>query len=452
MHFTPFEIEETRRMFQEQHLDVRTVTVGISLYDCVSDSLNVFADRVYDKIHRVAGQIRKCAQDIESIYGVPIVNTRVSLTPLALVSARACNSVDDFCNLARRIDEAATSIGIDFIGGCSALVHKGTTEQDDRLIAALPEMLAETKRLCASLSLASSAAGINVDAVVAAARVILKSAKLGGYHAPSRFVGFANVPDDNPFMAGAFHGVGEGESAVHVGVSGPGAVLAAVRAFPDAPLHILADAIKRTAFKITRLGQLVANEAARRLQIPAGIVDLSLAPTPTIGDSVARILESIGVAVCGAPGTTMALALLNTAIKKGGMMASTNVGGLSGSFLPVSEDEGMAAAVASGILKLEKLEALTSVCSVGLDMIAVPGDISEETLAGIIGDEMAIGVVNHKTTAVRIIPAEGKKPGEWIHIGGLLGEAPVMAISQCDQTPLVKRGGRIPPPITAFKN
>ncbi len=451
MHFTPFEIEETRRMFQEQHLDVRTVTVGISLYDCVSHSLSVFIDRVYEKMQRVAGNIRACAQEIESLYGIPIINTRVSLTPLALVSAGACTSVEDLCLLGERVDEAAQAIGIDFVGGFSALLHKDMTDHDTLFVESIPQVLTRSTCLCSSLSLAHSSSGINVDAVYATADLILKASKAGPL-GPARFVGFANVPDDNPFMAGAFHGVGEGESAVHVGVSGPGAVLATVREYPDAPLHILADKIKRTAFKITRLGQLVADEAARRLGINAGIVDLSLAPTPVVGDSVARILESIGVSVCGAPGTTMALSLLNTAIKKGGMMASTNVGGLSGSFLPVSEDEGMAEAVAKGVLTLQKLEALTSVCSVGLDMIAVPGDISVGTLAGIIGDEMAIGVVNHKTTAIRIVPAKDKKVGDWVHLGGLLGEAPVIDVTNFPETKLFSRGGRVPPPITAFRN
>ncbi|MBQ1245730.1 MAG: PFL family protein [Clostridia bacterium] len=447
------DILETIQMIREENLDIRTVTMGISLFDCVSDDGNRLCDNIYDKITRKAEHLVATGQDIEKKYGIPIVNKRVSVTPISLVAGNM--SPDVFLKLAHTLQRAADTVGINFIGGYSALVHKGMTQGDRNLISVIPEALAETQMVCSSVNVATTKAGINMDAIRLMGSTIKRAAALTADRNSigcAKLVVFANVPEDNPFMAGAFHGVGEPDTVINVGVSGPGVVSAAIRRAGDVDLSGLADVIKKTAFKITRVGQLVASEAAKRLDVPFGIIDLSLAPTPAIGDSVARILEEMGLECCGAHGTTAALAMLNDAVKKGGVMASSHVGGLSGAFIPVSEDEGMIAAVERGALSLEKLEAMTAVCSVGLDMIAIPGDVSEEIICGIIADEISIGVANTKTTAVRVIPAYGKKEGESVSFGGLLGPAPVMSVRPYSPAKFISRGGRVPAPIHSLKN
>lgn len=447
------DVLETINMIREENLDIRTITMGISLWDCVSEDVDRFCDKIYDKITTRAEKLVVTGNDIEKMYGIPIVNKRVSVTPISLVGGAA--SPEGYLKIAHTLQRAANTLGINFIGGFSALVQKGMTEGAKNLIAILPEALAETQNVCSSVNVASTKAGINMDAIALMGSTIKRAAYLTRDEnsiACAKLVVFANVPEDNPFMAGAFCGVGEPEAAINVGVSGPGVVASAIRRAGDCNLSELADVIKKTAFKITRVGQLVANEAARRLDTPFGIVDLSLAPTPAIGDSVAHILEGMGLESCGAHGTTAALAMLNDAVKKGGVMASSHVGGLSGAFIPVSEDAGMIAAVERGALNLEKLEAMTAVCSVGLDMIAVPGDTPEDVINGIIADEISIGVVNTKTTAVRLIPAYGKNAGESVEFGGLLGRAPIMAINTYSPSQFIRRGGRIPAPIHSLKN
>ena len=447
------EILSTIEMIDHQHLDVRTITMGISLLDCTSDSVEVTAKKIYDKITRLAKDLVKVGEDIEREFGIPIVNKRISVTPIGIVAA-SCKETD-YTPIAKALDAAAKECGVNFIGGFSALVHKGMTKGDINLINSIPSALAETERVCSSVSVASTKAGINMDAVALMGRIIKKTAQMTadthGFGC-AKLVIFANPVEDNPFMAGAFHGVSEGECVINVGVSGPGVVYHALQKCKGQPFDVIAETIKKTAFKITRMGQLVAQEASKRLGVPAGIVDLSLAPTPEKGDSVARILEEMGLEVCGTHGTTAALAMLNDAVKKGGVMASNHVGGLSGAFIPVSEDEGMIEAVQKGGLHLDKLEAMTCVCSVGLDMIAVPGETSAETLSAIIADEAAIGVVNTKTTAVRIIPAIGKKIGETVEFGGLLGTAPVMPVHEFSSADFIMRGGRIPAPMHSLKN
>ena len=447
------EIIETIRMIGVQHLDIRTITMGISLRDCAAEDGAAARRRIYDKICRLARDLVKVGEAIEVEYGIPIINKRISVTPIAMVAESS--GEEDYVPFARTLDEAAAAVGVNFIGGFSALVHKGFTHGDTRLVGSIARALAETERVCASVNVATTKAGINMDAVRQMGEVIRRAAELTASRdslACAKLVVFANAVEDNPFMAGAFHGWGEPECAINVGVSGPGVIKAALEKCRGADFDTVAETIKRTAFKITRMGQLVAREASRRLGVPFGIVDISLAPTPAVGDSVARILEELGLECCGAPGTTAALALLNDAVKKGGTMASSHVGGLSGAFIPVSEDEGMIHAVEVGALNIEKLEALTSVCSVGLDMIAVPGDTSAETLAAIIADEAAIGVINNKTTAVRIIPAIGKCVGDTVEFGGLLGRAPVMAVSRFSSREFIARGGRIPAPIHSLRN
>lgn len=447
------DILETINMVKEENLDIRTVTMGISLLDCASDDPQKAAERVYDKITKKAERLVPVAEQIEKEYGIPIINKRVSVTPVSLIGGRYTE--EDYINFAKALDKAADTLGINFIGGYGALVQKGFTEADKKLIASIPEALAQTGKVCSSVNVASTKAGINMDAVAMMGKIIKKAAYLTRDNdciGCAKFVVFANVPEDNPFMAGAFHGVGEAECVINVGVSGPGVVSSAVERAGDCDFSTLAETIKRTSFKITRMGQLVAREASKRLDVPFGIVDLSLAPTPAVGDSVARILEDMGLQTCGACGTTAALALLNDAVKKGGVMASSHVGGLSGAFIPVSEDAGMIAAAESGALSIEKLEAMTAVCSVGLDMIAVPGDTSEDVISALIADEISIGVANTKTTAVRVIPAYGKKAGDSVSFGGLLGAAPVMKISTLSPAKFIARGGRIPAPIHSLKN
>ncbi len=447
------DVLETINMIREENLDIRTITMGISLWDCVSEDVDRLCDKIYDKITTRAEKLVATGNDIEKMYGIPIVNKRVSVTPISLVGGAA--SPEGYLKIAHTLQRAADTLGINFIGGFSALVQKGMTEGAKNLISILPEALSQTRNVCSSVNVASTKAGINMDAIAMMGSAIKRAAYLTRDEnsiACAKLVVFANVPEDNPFMAGAFCGVGEPEAAINVGVSGPGVVASAIRRAGDCNLSELADVIKKTAFKITRVGQLVANEAARRLDTPFGIVDLSLAPTPAIGDSVAYILEGMGLESCGAHGTTAALAMLNDAVKKGGVMASSHVGGLSGAFIPVSEDAGMIAAVERGSLSLEKLEAMTAVCSVGLDMIAVPGDTSEDVINGIIADEISIGVVNTKTTAVRLIPAYGKKAGESVEFGGLLGTAPIMSINNYSPAKFIRRGGRIPAPIHSLKN
>lgn len=454
MKFTRDEIVETIRMVQSENLDIRTVTLGVSLFDCASESVRVTAEKIYDKLMKAGREIVPVARELEGEFGIPIINKRISVTPIALVAA-ACKE-KDYTAIAAAMDKAARGLGIDFIGGLSALVQKGFTASDINLLNSIPEALASTQRVCSSVNVASSKAGINMDAVRAMGRIIKETAKLTAEDdgiGCAKLVVFANVPEDNPFMAGAFHGPGEPELVVNVGISGPGVVNTVIGRLPkDADFGEVSEAIKRTAFKITRTGELIGREAARRLGVPFGIIDLSLAPTPAIGDSIANILEAMGLERCGAPGTTAALALLNDAVKKGGAMATSYVGGLSGAFIPVSEDAGMIRAVEDGALGLEKLEAMTCVCSVGIDMVAVPGDTTSETISAFIADEMAIGVINKKTTAVRIIPAPGKAAGETVEFGGLLGRAPIMPISKFDASIFVKRGGQIPPPIQSLTN
>jgi len=455
MLFTPFEIKETVDMFLRYKLDIRAITLGVSLLDCASPSAGECRAKIREKLLRVAGPLVKVGRDIETEYGIPIINKRIAVTPIALVAASCGDGDGDFVAFARTLDEVAVELGVDFVGGFSALVQKGFSGGDRRLIASLPEALSQTGRVCASVNVAATKSGINMDAVrlmgTTIKAVAERTADRDGIGC-AKLVVFCNAPEDNPFMAGAFHGVGEAESCLNVGVSGPGVVKAALENLRGASFDELADAIKKTAFKITRMGQLVGMEAARRLGVPFGILDLSLAPTPEVGDSVARILEEMGLETAGTHGTTAALAMLTDMVKKGGIMASTHVGGFSGAFIPVSEDEGMVAAVRSGAISLDKLEAMTSVCSVGLDMIALPGDTSAATISAIIADEMAIGMVNNKTTAARLIPVPGKKAGDWAEFGGLLGGAPIMAINPARSDEFIGRGGRIPAPIHSFRN
>ena len=447
------DIMSTVDMIDHQHLDIRTITMGISLLDCADPDPAACARKIYDKICRQAEHLVATGCQIERELGIPIVNKRISVTPIALV-ASACET-EDFVPFARAMDQAAKTCGVDFIGGFSALVHKGMASGDRRLIAASPQALAETELVCSSVNVATTKAGINMDAVRLMGQAIKQTAELTTDRdglGCAKLVVFCNAVEDNPFMAGAFHGVGEADAVVSVGVSGPGVVHHALQAVRGRPFDEVAECIKKTAFRITRVGQLGAQEASRRLGVPFGVVDLSLAPTPAVGDSVARILEEMGLAVCGTHGTTAALAMLNDAVKKGGLMASSSVGGLSGAFIPVSEDEGMIAAARSGVLTLDKLEAMTCVCSVGLDMIAVPGDTSAETISAIIADEAAVGMVNSKTTAVRLIPAPGKQVGDEVSFGGLLGAAPIMPVHPESSAGFIARGGRIPAPMQSLKN
>ena len=446
-------ILETIKMIDEEKLDVRTITMGISLLDCIDSNSDIACEKIYNKIINSAKNLVKVGNDIENEFGIPIVNKRVSVTPISIIAGATSDS--NYLKFAETLDKAAETLGIDFIGGFSALVQKGYTKADKILINSIPEALAKTKKVCASVNIGSTRSGINMDAVKEIGIIIKETAELTadskGFGC-AKLVVFANAVEDNPFMAGAFHGVGEADSVISVGISGPGVVQKAIEKIPNSSFDELSDTIKKTAFKITRMGQLVAHEASKRLNVPFGIVDLSLAPTPAVGDSVAHILEAMGLEVVGTHGTTAALALLNDAVKKGGVLASGNVGGLSGAFIPVSEDAGMIDAVLNGSLTLEKLEAMTAICSVGLDMIAVPGDTSAETLSAIIADEAAIGVINNKTTAVRIIPAPNCKVGDLVEFGGLLGTAPVMPVNKFSSFNFIQRGGRIPAPIHSFKN
>ena len=448
------DIMETIEMLTAENLDVRTVTLGISLLDCIDPDADKACEKIYNKITRLAGNLVSVVDGISAEYGIPIVNKRISVTPIAMLLGAAPDA--DPVQYAKTLDRAAKAVGVNFIGGFGALVHKGFSAGDKRLIAAIPRALAETDIVCSSVNIGSTKSGINMDAVKLMGEVVRETAELTKDNmcmGDAKLVVFCNAPEDNPFMAGAFHGAGEPDCEIHVGVSGPGAVRAALAKLPkDAPMDEVAELVKRTAFKITRLGQLVANLASERLGVPAGIIDLSLAPTPAIGDSVANILEEMGLESCGCCGTTACLALLNDAVKKGGVMASNHVGGLSGAFIPVSEDEGMIAAAEKGTLVIDKLEAMTCVCSVGLDMIAVPGDTSAATISAIIADEAAIGMVNTKTTAVRIIPALGKGVGDRVEMGGLLGSAPVMPVHSQSSEAFIARGGRIPAPLQSLKN
>ena len=447
------EILSTIEMIDQQHLDIRTITMGISLLSCCDPDAKKACDKVYDKITRYAEKLVKTGEDIEREFGIPIVNKRISVTPMALVAG--ASDANDYVPFAVAMDRAAKTCGVNFIGGYSALVQKGMTLADEKLIRSIPEALASTDLVCSSVNVGSTKAGINMDAVALMGRIIKETARLTEAQdglGCAKLVVFCNAVEDNPFMAGAFHGVGEAEKVINVGVSGPGVVHHALQGIKGQPFEVVAETVKKTAFRITRMGQLVAQEASRRLDTPFGIVDLSLAPTPAVGDSVARILEEMGLEVCGTHGTTAALAMLNDAVKKGGVMASSSVGGLSGAFIPVSEDEGMIAAARSGVLTLDKLEAMTCVCSVGLDMIAVPGDTSAETISAIIADEAAIGMVNCKTTAVRLLPAPDKTVGDTIEMGGLLGSAPVMPVHNESAAAFISRGGRIPAPMHSLKN
>ena len=450
---TQKEIFSTIEMIDRQHLDIRTITMGISLLSCADADAKAACDKIYDKITRSAENLVRVGEDIEREFGIPIVNKRISVTPMALVAA--ASECEDYVPFALSLDRAAKTCGVNFIGGYSALVQKGMTRADEKLIRSIPEALDRTELVCSSVNVGSTRAGINMDAVALMGRVVKETAErtrdrdgLGC----AKLVVFCNAVEDNPFMAGAFHGVGEAERVINVGVSGPGVVHHALQSVKGAPFDVVAETVKKTAFRVTRMGQLVAQEASKRLDTPFGIVDLSLAPTPAVGDSVARILEEMGLETCGTHGTTAALALLNDAVKKGGVMASSSVGGLSGAFIPVSEDEGMIAAALSGVLTVDKLEAMTCVCSVGLDMIAVPGDTSAETVSAIIADEAAIGMVNNKTTAVRILPVPGKDVGDSIELGGLLGSAPVMPVHRESSAAFIARGGRIPAPLHSLKN
>ena len=450
-----FEVNETNNMITQDKLDVRTITMGISLLDCIDSSVEKVCENVYNKITILAKNLVSTGKDIEKEYGIPIVNKRISVTPIALVGSAACKTTDDFVEIAKSLDRAAKEVGVNFLGGYSALVSKGMTKAEELLIRSIPKALAVTERVCSSVNIGSTKTGINMDAVRLMGSIVKEAAEytkdqdsLGC----AKLVVFCNAPDDNPFMAGAFHGVTEADAIINVGVSGPGVVMHAISQVRGQNFEVLCETIKKTAFKITRVGQLVAQEASRRLGIPFGIIDLSLAPTPAVGDSVAEILEEIGLEEVGAPGTTAALAMLNDQVKKGGIMASSYVGGLSGAFIPVSEDRNMIEAATNGSLCIEKLEAMTCVCSVGLDMIAIPGDTSAATISGIIADEAAIGMVNQKTTAVRVIPVIGKKVGDTAEFGGLLGYAPIMPVNTKDCSAFINRGGRIPAPIHSFKN
>ena len=450
-----FEVNETNNMITQEKLDVRTITMGISLLDCIDSSVEKVCENVYNKITTLAKNLVSTGKDIEKEYGIPIVNKRISVTPIALVGSAACKTTDDFVEIAKSLDRAAKEVGVNFLGGYSALVSKGMTKAEELLIRSIPKALAVTERVCSSVNIGSTKTGINMDAVRLMGNIVKEAAEytkdqdsLGC----AKLVVFCNAPDDNPFMAGAFHGVTEADAIINFGVSGPGVVMHAISQVRGQNFEVLCETIKKTAFKITRVGQLVAQEASRRLGIPFGIIDLSLAPTPAVGDSVAEILEEIGLEEVGAPGTTAALAMLNDQVKKGGIMASSYVGGLSGAFIPVSEDRNMIEAATNGSLCIEKLEAMTCVCSVGLDMIAIPGDTSAATISGIIADEAAIGMVNQKTTAVRVIPVIGKKVGDTAEFGGLLGYAPIMPVNTKDCSAFINRGGRIPAPIHSFKN
>ena len=447
------DILETIHMIQDENLDIRTITMGISLLDCADSDIDRLCDKIYDKICRYAGNLVRTGEEIEAEYGIPIINKRVSVTPAAMVAA-SCPGKNPV-RIAQALDKAAKEVGVNFLGGYSALVHKGFGPGDYALIESIPQALAETERVCSSVNIGSTKAGINMDAVAKMGHIVRECAERtadNNCFGAAKLVIFCNAPEDNPFMAGAFHGVGEPDCVVNVGVSGPGVVRAALAKAPDANITEVADIVKRTAFKVTRMGQLVAQEASRRLCVPFGIVDLSLAPTPAVGDSVAHILEEMGLECCGAHGTTACLALLNDAVKKGGVMASSHVGGLSGAFIPVSEDAGMIDAARCGALSLTKLEAMTAVCSVGLDMIAIPGDTPAEIISAILADEAAIGMVNSKTTAIRLIPAIGKKPGEDMEFGGLFGSAPIMDVNRYSPQKFISRGGRIPAPLQSLKN
>ena len=449
------EVLETNDMIEKENLDVRTITLGISLMDCIDSDLDRLNEKIYNKIKTVAKDLVATGQAIEKEFGIPIVNKRISVTPIALIGGAACKTPDDFVTIAKTLDKVRAEVGVNFLGGYSALVSKGMTKADELLIRSIPKALAETELVCSSVNLGSTKTGINMDAVRLMGDIIKETAELTKENDSigcSKLVVFCNAPDDNPFMAGAFHGVTEADAIINVGVSGPGVVKTALESVRGKNFEVLCETIKKTAFKVTRVGQLVAQEASKRLGIPFGIIDLSLAPTPAIGDSVADILCEIGLEYAGAPGTTAALALLNDQVKKGGVMASSYVGGLSGAFIPVSEDQGMIDAVNAGALTLEKLEAMTCVCSVGLDMIAIPGDTKATTIAGMIADELAIGMINQKTTAVRVIPVIGKGVGESVEFGGLLGYAPIMPVNPFSCDAFVNRGGRSPAPIHSFKN
>lgn len=450
-----FEVRETNKMIEENNLDVRTITMGISLLDCISSDVDATCDKIYKKIVSKAGKLVETGDEIALEFGIPIVNKRVSVTPISLIGASCCKTTGDFVKLAKALDKAAHEINVNFIGGFSALVSKGMTPAEKLLIESIPDALAATERVCSSVNVGSTKTGIDMDAVKLLGETVVKTAELtkdNGSIGCAKLVVFCNAPDDNPFMAGAFHGVTEADTIINVGVSGPGVVKRAISEVRGADFGTLCETIKKTAFKVTRVGQLVAREASKRLDVPFGIIDLSLAPTPAVGDSVAEILEEMGLEYVGAPGTTAALALLNDQVKKGGIMASSYVGGLSGAFIPVSEDQGMIDSVNAGMLTLEKLEAMTCVCSVGLDMIAIPGDTKPSTVSGIIADEMAIGMINQKTTAVRLIPVIGKDVGDTVEFGGLLGYAPIMPVNKADCSDFINRGGRIPAPIHSFKN
>lgn len=450
-----FEVNETNKMIESENLDVRTITMGISLLDCIDSDLDKLNKNIYNKITSYAKNLVSVGKEIERMYGIPIVNKRISVTPIGLIGGAACNKPEDFVEIAKNLDNIASEVGVNFIGGYSALVSKGMTEKEKMLIESIPQALAETERICSSVNVGSTKTGINMDAVKLMGDIIVKTAEYTKERDSlgcAKLVVLCNAPDDNPFMAGAFHGVTEADAIINVGVSGPGVVKTALEKVRGESFEVLCETIKKTAFKVTRVGQLVAKEASKRLGIPFGIIDLSLAPTPAIGDSVAEILQEIGLEYAGAPGTTAALALLNDQVKKGGVMASSYVGGLSGAFIPVSEDQGMIDSVNANALTLEKLEAMTCVCSVGLDMIAIPGNTKPSTISGIIADEMAIGMVNQKTTAVRIIPVIGKDVGDQAEFGGLLGYAPIMPVNKYSCEAFVNRGGRIPAPIHSFKN
>ena len=450
-----FEVNETNNMVEHENLDVRTITMGISLLDCIDSDLDKLNEKIYQKITTKAAKLVETGNEISREIGIPIVHKRISVTPIALVGASACKTPEDFVTIAKTLDRAAKAVGVNFLGGYSALVSKGMTPAEENLIRSIPEALAVTDVVCSSVNVGSTKTGLNMDAVKLLGEKILETAELTKENdclGCAKLVVFCNAPDDNPFMAGAFHGVTEADAIINVGVSGPGVVKNALSKVRGENFEVLCETIKKTAFKVTRVGQFVAQEASRRLGVPFGIIDLSLAPTPAVGDSVAEILEEIGLERAGAPGTTAALALLNDQVKKGGVMASSYVGGLSGAFIPVSEDQGMIDAVKEGALTLEKLEAMTCVCSVGLDMIAIPGDTSASTISGIIADESAIGMINQKTTAVRVIPVIGKQVGETVEFGGLLGYAPIMPVNKFSCEAFVNRGGRIPAPIHSFKN
>ena len=449
------EVIETNKMIDKENLDVRTITLGISLLDCIDSDLTKLCDNVYKKITTMAKDLVATGEEIGKEFGVPIVNKRISVTPIALIGGSACKTPDDFVKIAQTLDRAAKTVGVNFIGGYTALVSKKMTQADKNLILSIPKALATTEYICSSVNVGSTKTGLDMDAILLMGKVVKETAVLTKDNDSigcAKLVVFCNAPDDNPFMAGAFHGITEGDAVINVGVSGPGVVKTALDKVKGKDFSAVCETIKKTAFKITRVGQLVAHEASKRLGVPFGIIDLSLAPTPAVGDSIAEIFESLGLERAGAPGTTAALAMLNDQVKKGGVMASSYVGGLSGAFIPVSEDQGMIDAVTEGALTLEKLEAMTCVCSVGLDMIAIPGDTKETTIAGIIADEMAIGMVNQKTTAVRLIPVQGKDVGDQAEFGGLLGYAPIMPVNPFGCDDFVTRTGRIPAPIHSFKN